>query len=337
MNVYFSIDTESSMAGAWRLPARRPLKSDRHVFCRIGGKDHGIGLITDILANFGFRATHFVETLATLVNGGDDTAAIFDFLLSRGQDVQLHVHPTYRYYFDALNVRTRGQEYVPPQPNDLLAEFPADRQMELLHESLMLFERFAGFRPSAFRAGSFSANGTTLNCLRQLGISLDSSFNPCYPSLSFRGENLVPNRVCQINGVWEMPIAVARTPLQEGVNGLKPADPSSVSSRELETMLETGVTSGQQHFVMILHSFSMIKSKDESYSDIRPNQIVIQRLERLVKYLAAHPDRYRVRTFGELAAQLPEAEHAEPTLADLGLFSAGVRKAVQGINRFYWV
>src|SRR5690348_7357429 len=111
MNVYFTVDTEASMGGAWRYPERRPIPADRHVFCRIGGQDFGIGRIAEILRRYGFRATYFVETLATLVNGGADTRSIFDFLLGCDEDVQLHIHPTYRFYAEALASRQAGRPY----------------------------------------------------------------------------------------------------------------------------------------------------------------------------------------------------------------------------------
>ena len=53
MNVYFTVDTESSMAGAWDDRNERPLTSDRHIFCRIGEVDYGIGLITETLGRPG--------------------------------------------------------------------------------------------------------------------------------------------------------------------------------------------------------------------------------------------------------------------------------------------
>ena len=31
--VYLTVDTESSMGGAWANPQRRPLPASRHVFC----------------------------------------------------------------------------------------------------------------------------------------------------------------------------------------------------------------------------------------------------------------------------------------------------------------
>ena len=177
MNVYITIDTESSMAGAWRINERRPLTADRHVFCRVNGHDYGIGMITRALSQYGFRATHFVETLATLVNGAQDTRAIFDYLLEHGQDVQLHAHPTYHFYAKALRARERNQPYNAPPANDFIREFGESLQLELLQEAASLFQQFAGCRPIAFRAGSFAADRTTLKCLHQMGVTLDSSFN----------------------------------------------------------------------------------------------------------------------------------------------------------------
>ena len=325
------------MGGAWAYPDRRPLMADRHIFCRIGERDYGIGLITDVLDRYGFRATHFVETLATEVNGDDDTRPVFDFLLSRGQDVQLHVHPTYHFFAEALRARRAGLKYSPPKNNDLLSALPEEQQAHLLEQAVTLFERFAGKRPVAFRAGCFAADRATLRCLYKLGIVLDTSYNPCFPEVSFPGESLMPNRVSRIENVWEFPLSVARTRLWEGGPGLKPADPCAISFEELRTMLETGAAGGQRHFVIIFHSFSAVKASDEMYSRIRPDRIVIRRLEKLAEYLASHPDLYRVSTFGELALELPPAVPAQTPLPELGILTAGLRKSVQGINRLYWL
>jgi hypothetical protein len=337
MNVYFTVDTESSMGGAWRHAERRPLSADRHVFCRIDGRDYGIGLITDALARFGFRATHFVEMLATLVNGEPDTQAVFDYLLSRNQDVQLHIHPTYRFYANLLQARARGQQYQPPASNDWMTSFPEARQMELLEEASGLFERFAGKRPIAFRAGCFAANRTTLRCLRKLNIVLDTSFNPCFPACSFPGGDLPPNRVSMVENVWEIPVSVARTPIPESAAGFKIADPCSLSIRELRTMLEIGASRGQSHFVIVFHSFAAVKPRDETYARMRPDWIVIRRLEKLAAYIASRTDLYRVSTFQDLSRELPLTEDKPLVVAELGFVGAGLRKTIQGMNRFYWL
>jgi hypothetical protein len=337
MNIYFTVDTESSMAGAWQHSNRRPLKADRHVFCRIGGRDYGIGLITDVLARYDFQATHFVETLATMVNGDDDTKPVFEYLLSRGQDVQLHVHPTYYFFSEALRARSSGQAYQPPENNDLLSSLTEAKQLEVLEHAAMLFERFAGRRAVAFRAGCYAASRTTMRCLYKLGIVLDTSFNPCYPAWSFPGETLQRNRALKIENIWEIPVTIARTPLRENVPGFKPADPCAISVRELRTVLETGALRGQRHCVIVFHSFSAVKATDELYSRMRPNRIVIRRLEKLVEYIALRPDLYRVSTFAQLASDLPQADETEHAVADLGLLAAGFRKSIQGINRLYWL
>jgi hypothetical protein len=337
MNVYFTIDTESSMGGAWRHAERRPLRADRHIFCRIDGRDYGIGLITDVLARFGFRATHFVEMLATLVNGEDDTRTVFDYLLGRNQDVQLHIHPTYRFYANLLQARASERHYQPPDSNDWMTTFPEARQLELLEEASGLFERFAGRTPAAFRAGCYAANRTTLRCLRRLGILLDTSFNPCCPECSFPADTLEPNRVSMVEDVWEIPVSVARTPLPESAAGFKMADPCSLSIRELRTMLETGASRGQSHFVIVFHSFAAVKPRDETYARMRPDWIVIRRLEKLAAYIASRTDLYRVSTFQDLSRELPLTEDKPPRVAELGFVSAGLRKTVQGMNRFYWL
>jgi hypothetical protein len=335
--VYFTVDTESSIGGAWADPQKRPLKADRHIFCRIGKRDHGIGFITDTLSAYGFRATHFVETLMTLVNGDDDVRSVFEFLLERHQDVQLHVHPTYRFYAESRRALERNQPYQPPPKNDLLSGFDEARQMDLLTEAVSLFKQFAGTAPVAFRAGCFAANRVTLRCLRRAGVLVDTSFNPCYSEWSFKNDQMQPNAVRNIDGVWEVPVTVARTPLPEGYGGLKHADPSALSFTELRHMLEHGVESGQRHFVIVFHSFAAVKSADSSYSRMKPDRLTIGRLHQLLTYLSTRSDLYRVSTFGELAREGPDSDsHAAP-LAQLPILPAFGRKTMQAVNRLYWV
>jgi hypothetical protein len=337
LNVYFTVDTESSMGGAWQHPDRRPVKADRHVFCRIRGRDYGIGLITDILGERGFRGTFFVETLATLVNGDADTGSIFDHLLGHEQDVQLHIHPVFRLYQAALLARGEGRPGpVPNATTDFIGAYEENRQLELLQEASALFRRFTGRPPVAFRAGCFGAGRETLRCLRRLGIFLDTSFSPCHPAWSFSGEELQPNSISKIEGIWEVPVTVARTPLPEG-NGFKFADPCSLSFTELRTMLEAAAACGQEHFVILFHCFSAVKPRNGTYAEMRPDRITIRRLRKLIRHLSANSHVYRVRTFGELAGDLESLREVPGRLPSLGLLPACIRKSVQVLNRFHWV
>jgi hypothetical protein len=336
--VYFTVDTEASMGGAWDHPDRRPVPAPRHVFCRIGDREFGIPLIVDRLARHGFRGTFFVETLATSCLGLDDTRSVFDFLLARNQDVQLHIHPTYHYYAAALQARAEGRPYRRPEPSDFIGRLPQDVQLALFLEAIGYFETCAGFRPSAFRAGCYAASRSTLRCLADVGIAVDSSLNPCYPDVSFPGERLAANRAQQLDGVWEIPVTVARSPLPEGRAGLKFADCTSLSFPELQVMLDAAAAARQEHFVIVFHSFSAVKAKDVAYSELRPDRIVIRRLEKLFAYLAAHPDRFEVTTMGDTAGAISAAEPSSAAVVpDLPLLGAALRKGVQFVNGRYWV
>jgi len=340
MRVYITVDTESSIAGAWEHPDRRPLEAVRHVFCRIDGEDFGIPLLTKLTSRYGLRATYFVETLATQCLGEADTKSIFDFLKQQKQDVQLHCHPVFRLYAEHQKARRNGKEQPSPRPFDLIGHLDAEIQMDLLREAIGHFESFAGYRPTAFRAGCFAGSRSMLRCLRDLGIFVDSSFNPCYhPRISFPGDHLAPNLVQNIEGVWEIPVTVARTKLPEGFNEFKFADCSSLSFPEIRMMLDTAVAAGQEHFVIVFHSFSAVKAKDDTYAKMRPNKVVIRRLESMFRYLAENGDRFQVDTMGSIAKQVEtlNAQSPEPVIATLGIATAIARKAVQLFNNAYWV
>jgi hypothetical protein len=341
-NVYFTVDTEPSMGGALDHPERRPVPASRHIFCRIGDEEFGIPLIVRILQRYGFRGTFFVETLGAKCLGNDDSQATFEFLMREGQDVQLHVHPVFHFYAELLQAREEGREYRVPVPTDLLGHFSQEVQHQLLSESIEYFQQFSGKRPVAFRAGCFASSRVTMRCLAALGVSVDSSLNPCYPDFSFPGEYLEPNLVQRIEGVWEVPVTVVRTPLPEGYTGFKFADCTSLGVPEIRRMLDAASRASQEHFVIVFHSFSAVKTKDVEWKEMRPNRMVIQRLNGLFRYLAENSDRFRVSTMGELAKELSLRKtelgtSSSAVIADLGLFQASVRKAVQLINSIYWI
>ena len=334
MNVYFTVDTESSMAGGWSDRTARPLTSDRHIFCRIGKDDFGIGLITETLGQYGFRATFFVEPLVSLINGERDSRDVYDYLLRHNQDVQLHIHPTYQFFAEFLESSPDGTT-APRSTCDLMSAFDEQAQSELLGRAVALHKQLSGTEPVAFRAGCFAANTVTLRCLQREGVRFDTSFNPCYDGWSFPKDGLTANEVVNLEGVWELPVTVARTPIPEGYGGLKHADPVALSFPELRDMLEQGEAQGQKHFVIVFHSFSAVKPKDVFYTALRPDRVTIKRLQRLAAYLNEHRDRYRVCTFGDLAREDRVERGASPVVG-LSMANAAVRKSVQAMNRFYW-
>src|ERR1700737_4023677 len=62
IEVCITVDTEFSIGGNFGNPEMAPIAKPI-VLGMIGGQEHGLGFILDSLAEFGVRATFFVETL----------------------------------------------------------------------------------------------------------------------------------------------------------------------------------------------------------------------------------------------------------------------------------
>ena len=93
LRVYFTVDTETSMGGAWDNAGTGPLPVATTVFGQNGSGKYGIELIMDLLEEQGFRATFFVEVFCSYLLGFDEVGRVFKCIGDRGHDVQLHLHP----------------------------------------------------------------------------------------------------------------------------------------------------------------------------------------------------------------------------------------------------
>jgi hypothetical protein len=332
-NVYLTVDTEHSMGGAWANESLRPVPTERHIFCRIDGKDHGVGWLCDELVKRNFRATFFAEMFGSLVFGKDDTRAWCQYLLERGQDVQLHTHLNYYYY------ATKKSQ---PARTDDIADLPPSTRAALLEQACELFHYATDKCPRAFRAGNWRATRELMADLATAGIILDSSYNPAARSrMSFPGEALAPNTLQKIGDVWELPLTVVKQSFPEPhlINQLRLVDPTSLSFWELRKTLDEAHRAGSPHLVAVMHSFSGVKKKDPQYNKMRPDRVVRGRVRFFLDYLVANPDKFRVTTCGDLVHELERvAEHIlRTTIPHIGFVQPFARKVVQAVNSLYWI
>ena len=339
--VYITVDTENSMGGAWADPAVKPVPADRHIFCRVGDSDHGIGWICDELNRKDLRATFFCEVFASECLGDADTLSYFDFLLRSGQDVQLHTHLTYHFYAQSRPEGYSVRPYLTAPRTDDLCKLPEAFRAEALGRACELFAGFAGRRPVAFRAGNWHCNRALIADLDRESIVIDSSYNHAFQGRgSFDGEALLINALQRVGPVWEVQATVARQTLPDPAvpNAFRHFDPTSMSRWEMQSVLEHASASGMEHIVVVFHSFSAVKSRNLQYSDLRPDRLVKRRFAWLLDYLSQNPSRFTVTTFADLATHIGElSPQNRDTFADLGFVHPLARKAVQGFNRLYWV
>ena len=323
--VYITVDTETSMGGAWR-NAGPPLPLARTVFGENHSGTHGIPLIMNILEEHGFTATFFVEVFCSYVLGLEEVGKVCDSIQKRGHDVQLHVHPVFRFYWEYLN----GS---PPRERDLMFQLPPDEQRRLLQDAVALFRQLTGRTPKAFRAGCYGASEETLVALRENGVWIDSSYNLTYldKTCGFRYRPL--NAPQLIEGVYEFPV----TNFNWGRRGTyMPLEISAVSVFEILTTIRSLQDRGCKDVVLVFHSFSFLKRRTARFEKVRPDRIVIQRFRKLCRELSSMRDELEVSVLGNL--DLTACFSAQPqVIPALGWLRPALRKAVQGIDRIPWV
>jgi len=320
------------MGGAWGTPGLEPVAPDRAILGRNGARRYGTPLIMDILEEHGLRGVFFGETFAGAVVGEGPLAEAYREILARGHDVQLHLHPVFHYHA-ALKSGRIAAGAIPFDP-DAIGTFPIPVQIELLEAGIAAFERLLGRRPVAFRAGNYAASDATLEVLGKVGIRYDSSFNA-----AFLGECLITapealNSPWEAGSVWEIPVTVFSTG-PGWLLGRKPLEISAVSFLEMKGVLEQAERLGLGTVTMVLHCFSLFKTADRQYRGVRPDRMVIRRLRRLCRFLGAHRDRFRIRTFSEL----PEPRLDPPGIGvpAMGTLVPAARRLLQAANRPYRV
>ncbi len=301
-NVYITVDTEHSIGGAFSDPALKPVGNDRRIYGRIGEREYGIGLILDIADRYHLKITFFVEVFNKYFFGVNETREVVEFILKRGHDVQLHLHPNY------LNFTLERPQDI--QYSDLTGAYPLKRQVEMLREARQTLESYGAPHVAAFRAGCFGANADTLKALAANGFLIDSSYNGAF----LGGPCLMPdwgiNDLMLRDRIYEFPV----TNFQEET-GLRPArrmplDINGVSFEEMRHVLRASRENGPRHLTVILHSFSFVRAYDVQYRKMRPRTHVIRRFEKLCRFLSENTADFAVRAFGDLSsAELAQMVH----------------------------
>ena len=330
--VFLTFDVECSMGGAWGDPSLKPIPPRLGMMGEYGGQSYGLPLICDILNRNNLKATFFVEPFNAALGYPEETEPIVQYLLERGQDIQLHVHPNHVHY----GLYKSGKPY---QQTDQMADLDREWQKEIIQRGAALLEQWTGNRPIAFRAGNMGASEETLAALLEAGLWLDSSYT--FPYVGGQCRFLEKERY---NGskwygdVLEVALSAYRQPKMPGLHPAKPVDLMGSSFEECRDAVQMICDAGADA-VAILHSFSLFKVRDKQYGGGRMNRVVTRRFEKFCRWLDENREIYRPRTFSDLGylvrdeGYLPKA--VAPCIVNKPL-RALTRKFVQGLNGFYW-
>ena len=269
--VFISCDTELS-ALLYQRGASARANYDASITGRTTAGDYGIGWQMDRLEEHGLKGVFFVDPMPALVHGRQIVTDIVGPILSRGHEVQLHVH-------------TEWLDFAPTNPfaplsGHSIADFPADAQKGILALARDLLVDGGAPTPRAFRAGNYGADDNTLHALAGLGIIWDTSLNPAYLGqecrISLPRETINATPHC---GVTELPVST----LYDRPGHLRPAQVCALSSREMFALLDHAARTKQAHVMIVCHSFEML-SRDRQ----RPNRLVMDRYEALCAHVSQH-------------------------------------------------
>jgi hypothetical protein len=291
LNVLITVDTEVyPLLPHWREDhLRRDLERDIY-----GVTEEGVfGILhqIDVLNAHKLKAVFMVEGLFAEALGLEPLRRIVGEIQAGGHEVQIHIHPEWLAWMPHPPFAPRGRE--------LLRQFTLAEQTQLIQMTGANLQAAGAASLCALRAGDFAANGDTIRALGALKIRFDSSFNQCavgsFGDLAFDGGL---NQPLSEFDVREVPISFWHS---------RPFPPRhaqicATSAGELAHALWEASERGWNSFVIVSHSFELLKQRRQNVIRPVPDRVVARRFRQLCQFLNKHRDRFRTCGFADLAS-----------------------------------
>jgi hypothetical protein len=299
LNVLITVDTEVyPLLPDWRADnLARDVRRD--IYGETPGGDYGLRYQIEVLNRFGLKAVFFVEGLFASAVGPDPLRRMVREVEGGGHEVQLHLHPEWLAWMPD----------PPAKPDGRWATNQFDRaeQTRMIALGLRNLRAAGAGTVTAFRAGDYAANADTLHALRDNDVTYDTSANPCYPN-SFPDVPALRDATQPklASGVCEIPVSHWNTPPV----GRRHAQFTNSTAGELRAALRHAEQNGWHSFVIVSHSFELLKRRRQRVERPAPDPVVVSRFEALCRFLGDHRDRFRTCGFADLGAppdrDLPE-------------------------------
>jgi len=263
--VFLTVDTELM----WRHHAAG-LDASEVVRRSLDPADVGIAWQLQRLAAHSLKACFFVDPMSALVYGLDPIKRVVGAILDAGQEVQLHLHPSWT----GAALGDRGEGHVRE-----FNQYDASEQRALLAGATELLVAAGAPHPIAFRAGSYAANDDTIDALNAFGFTYDSSHNGAdHPHVSAIG--LAPGQIAPIahRGLIEVPVTV----IEDRIGKLRQFQVCALSTGEMEAALVHAIVENHAVVTIVSHSFELANR-----IGTRANAVHVRRFEALCALLQA--------------------------------------------------
>ncbi len=285
----------------------------RSIWAEAGGKVHGIGWQMDVMERHGLKGVFFLDPMSAFVHGPDFLRPIVGTILSRGHEVQMHIHTEWLAWTDKSPVGGRQGHSI--------GDFSFDDQVVLLRSAKTLLEDAGAPAITAFRAGNFGANDDTLQALAAIGVRWDSSVNPAYLGRTCRiSADPATIGATRIEDMIELPVSG----ISDRPGSFRPAQVCAMSAAEICGGLRHAVEDRHPTYVVVTHSFEML-SRDRQ----RANGAVKARFEALCR-AASRLTGVRAAGFNDLDTSIVADDRPLTRLSPDSL-RTGLRLAQQAI------
>jgi hypothetical protein len=228
--VVITVDTEPSIAGAYDNPGQYLPLIHEPVWGEVGGRSEALGFLIRTLQQHSLEATFFTETAHVRFFGADPMRNYAQKLKEAGQDVQLHIHPTWTNFEDGdLKYRhAYGDDCHLMDTGDLT---------RLISEGCDLIKDWTGIRPTSMRTGNFS---TAMNVFEAMSAAgLKTSSNLCVAAkLPDENELCIAGGIKRYAGILEYPVTCFSDSGPVGHGRKRPLQVTSISATEQISSLE---------------------------------------------------------------------------------------------------
>jgi peptidoglycan/xylan/chitin deacetylase (PgdA/CDA1 family) len=323
LKVFITIDTEVwPLLPDWREDdLARDI--DRDVYGRTSQGYFGLRYQIAMLNRFGLKGVFFVEPLFSEIAGEDALVAIVNQITDSGHEVQAHLHPEWLGWLgDSILSNSTDHEH--------LKEFTDKEQEQLIDKALHNLRDCGAEDVCAFRAGDYAANPATLRVLKNHGIPYDTSCNHGYGQRRALADGFpFMDQPFFINDICEVPISF----FSDWPGHFRHAELCACSFNELRTVLLQAWRNGLYSFVLVSHTFELLKPRRSNPQNPRPDWTVVRRFEKLCQFLSSNSDKFCTSGFsGLLLNSIPTA--LRPPALRTGIHQTLWRVIEQSTRRF---
>ena len=301
VKVIVSFDAEFSINGAFSDPIKnKPCADD--VFRPNSTDTVGLTDILNILTKNDVVATFFTEALNSYYFGVDKMKHYVKEMVEHRQDIQLHTHPCWATFKDEEWQKNVMNKAIKDNFNSL----SKPEVLEMLSDSLAIFEQWGVPRPKAFRAGNLATNREIYSILSELDFLVTSNiglpiFTPQEAELN------IQNTVASFDSITEYPVT---TYTSMGIRK-KALTITGCSFLEMKSVLEACKKNKISHVVILSHVHEFIKVNPKT-GCTRQNKTNLKRLDKLCDFVNNN-EKFEFSNFGKIA---DEVTRNEPMVAN---------------------